>query len=278
MSRVFLFHWHATEAGERAARLRAMGHEVQVHSSRMDGSNTAGPKSIVSSPPDAVIVDLSRLPSHGIAVATWLRGRKGTRAIPLLFVPGEPAKTAKARDAFPDATFAPWPRLRHALRSAIARPVRDPVVPAPAGYSGTPLPQKLGIKAQSRAVLVRAPHDFAATLGALPAGARTADRLAGEADVILLFCRARSELQRDFPRAQALLAERGGLWACWPKKASGVPTDLDENTVRRLPRATEPRTGVSARITIMGATPPKNVRRSLATRSSTARRLNSATG
>ena len=234
MSRVFLFHWHEGEARERAAKLRAMGHEVAVHSSRSEGSNSGGPKSIAAEPPDAVVVDLSRLPSHGMAVATWLRGRKGTRAIPLVFVVGEPANTAKARDAFPDATFTPWPRLRAALRNAIARPVRDPVVPAPAGYSGTPLPQKLGIKARSRAVLVRAPHDFAATLGALPAGARTADRLAGEADLILLFCRALAELQRDFPRAQALLAEHGGLWACWPKKASGVPTDLDENRVRAV--------------------------------------------
>jgi hypothetical protein len=118
---------------------------------------------------------------------------------------------------------------KHAARSR-SRAIRR----APAGYSGTPLPQKLGIKEQSRAVLVRAPHDFAATLGTLPAGARVVDRLTGEADVILLFCRALAELQRDFPRAQALLAERGGLWACWPKKAAGVRTDLDENAVRAV--------------------------------------------
>ena len=120
--------------------------------------------------------------------------------------------------------------MKRVRAAKAARPIR----PTPAGYSGTPLPQKLGIKEQSRAVLVRAPHDFAATLGALPAGARLADRLAGEADVILLFCRALAELQRDFPRAQALLRERGGLWACWPKKASGVQTDLDENKVRAV--------------------------------------------
>jgi CheY-like chemotaxis protein len=234
VSRVFLVHWHQGEARERAAKLEAMGHEVAVHCSRMQGGDSSGPKAIAAEPPDAVIVDLSRLPSHGMAVATWLRGRKGTRAIPLVFVPGDAAKTAQVRAAFPDATFAPWPRLRATLAKAIARPVRDPVVPAPAGYSGTPLPKKLGIKEQSRVVLVRPPQDFAATLGALPAGAEVAERLGGAVDVILLFCRALRELQQDFPRARQALAERGGLWACWPKKASGVLTDLDENAVRAV--------------------------------------------
>jgi CheY-like chemotaxis protein len=234
VSRVFLFHWHEAEARERAAKLSAMGHEVAVHCSRMAGSNSGGPKSIVAEPPDAVIVDLSRLPSHGMAVATWLRGRKGTRAIPLVFVPGDAAKTAQARAVFPDATFAPWPRLRAALRKAIASPPADPVVPKRPDYSGTPLPQKLGIKEQGRLVLVRAPHDFATTLGAMPAGATKAYRLAGDADVILLFCRALAEVQQDFPRAKQRLAERGGLWVCWPKKASGLLTDLDENKVRAV--------------------------------------------
>jgi hypothetical protein len=230
VSRVFLVHWHQGEARERAGKLEAMGHEVVVHCSRTDGSDSSGPKAIAAEPPDAVIVDLSRLPSHGMAIATWLRGRKGTRAIPLVFVPGEPAKTAKARDAFPDAAFAPWPRLRATLAKAIARPVRDPVVPAPAGYSGTPLPKKLGIKPRTTVLLVGAPRGWEPTLGELPDDVVIRRGAIAKADMILWFVNSTKELRAGARKAARVFT--GGLWIAWPKKASGVPTDLSEDVVR----------------------------------------------
>ncbi|MCA8976881.1 MAG: DUF3052 domain-containing protein [Planctomycetes bacterium] len=105
-------------------------------------------------------------------------------------------------------------------------------MPKAADYSGTPLPQKLGIKAGARVALVRAPKGFAAVLGDLPDGCKATARLTGDCQVILLFCRALEQLRGDWPRAVDCLAERGGLWIAWPKQASGMLTDLDSNIVR----------------------------------------------
>ena len=94
-----------------------------------------------------------------------------------------------------------------------------------AGYSGTPLPRKLGIKDGSRVRLIGAPERFARALGVLP-------RRRGEADVIVLFAHSAAGLSRTFPSARKALRQDGGLWVAWPKKASGVSTDLTEASVR----------------------------------------------
>jgi hypothetical protein len=95
-----------------------------------------------------------------------------------------------------------------------------------AGYSGTQLHQKLGIKEGSRVRFARAPDGFASSLGVVP-------RARGEADVIVLFSRTSEQLKREFPRLRRCLHQRGGLWVAWPKKASGVPTDLSDEVLRR---------------------------------------------
>ena len=103
-----------------------------------------------------------------------------------------------------------------------------------AGYSGTPLPKKLGLKEQQRLVLLHAPAGF--SLGALPDGVQTSTRLAGKEplDVIVLFVKARAELERQFAGAAKRLTPAGRLWVAWPKKASGVASYISENTVREL--------------------------------------------
>ncbi|HVU04846.1 MAG TPA: hypothetical protein VHE30_24010 [Polyangiaceae bacterium] len=103
-----------------------------------------------------------------------------------------------------------------------------------AGYSSTPLPKKLGIKEGSRVLLLGAPKDFERTLGALPALASLARKAprGGPFDVVIRFFTSEAELGREFGHAKAHLATDGGLWIAWPKKASGVPTDVTENTVR----------------------------------------------
>jgi hypothetical protein len=94
-----------------------------------------------------------------------------------------------------------------------------------AGYSGTPLPKKLGIKETSRVRVLGGPEEFAQGLG-VELKAR------GEADVIVLFTRSARELTKAFGGARKSLHKDGGLWIAWPKKASGVVTDLNENVVR----------------------------------------------
>jgi hypothetical protein len=103
-----------------------------------------------------------------------------------------------------------------------------------AGYSGTPLIQKIGIKPGHRVLLRNHPASFVKDLGKLPEGAVSADRISGEANVIVYFTERLAELEKDFPRLSATLVPDGMLWIGWPKKASGRPTDLTEDIVRRV--------------------------------------------
>ncbi len=102
-----------------------------------------------------------------------------------------------------------------------------------AGYSGTPLPQKLGIRAGHRVALDRAPSGFEATLGALPEGVRLLPASRGrDFDVILLFVENLAALEARLRPAIEKMAPSTALWICWPKKTSPLATDVDENQVR----------------------------------------------
>ncbi|MGZ4311227.1 MAG: DUF3052 domain-containing protein [Solirubrobacteraceae bacterium] len=104
----------------------------------------------------------------------------------------------------------------------------------PAGYSGTPLPRKLGIKPEARLGLIGAPDGFDAVLGELPAGVSVRRRLQGSFDVLVGFFVRRAELERRLPACKSALDQAGGLWVAWPKRSSGVATDLGEGKVREL--------------------------------------------
>src|SRR5262245_5115333 len=108
---------------------------------------------------------------------------------------------------------------------------------ATAGYSGTPLPRKLGIKAGHRLALLNAPADFAKTLGALPSDVTVVKAFrSGDSpcDIVLFFTPSRAELTKEFTSLKDHLSASGGLWIAWPKKASGVPTDLTEDVIREI--------------------------------------------
>jgi hypothetical protein len=102
------------------------------------------------------------------------------------------------------------------------------------GYSGTPLPKKLGIVEGSRVAVVSPPDGFASTLGQLPDGTRLRAQARGRLDVIVFFVTRRAELARRFPVFARGLESDGGLWVAWPKKISGVATDLVFATVQRV--------------------------------------------
>jgi hypothetical protein len=101
-----------------------------------------------------------------------------------------------------------------------------------AGYSGTPLPRKLGIKPESRLALVNAPDGFDETLGELPERVEVRARARGPLDVIVFFTTSCAELRRRFDKLAYALDPGGALWVAWPKGSSGVQTDLTENVVR----------------------------------------------
>jgi len=96
-----------------------------------------------------------------------------------------------------------------------------------AGYSGTPLVKKLGIKAESRVLLDGAPEDFK-----LPGVEADGKATGGPYDVILCFCPDLARLAERWPELHALTTPAGALWIAWPKRSSGIRTDVTENLVR----------------------------------------------
>ena len=105
-----------------------------------------------------------------------------------------------------------------------------------AGYSQTPLPRKLGIGEDDEVALIGAPDGFYDTLGDLPEIATLHTDLADDAryDVIVAFVTERAELEAELPRLRARMAPACGLWIAWPKRASGVPTDMTDDAVRDI--------------------------------------------
>ena len=100
------------------------------------------------------------------------------------------------------------------------------------GYSGTPLARKLGIKEGASVLLLDAPEGFEAELEPLPGAVQLSRELEEGADVAVLFVTKRAELEARFLEVAGSLTPAGGFWVAWPKKASGVPTDLTENVLR----------------------------------------------
>lgn len=229
--RVRLIHWNDAEARERAARLEVAGYEVVA-----DVPNGPGfLRELRETPPAAVVIDLSRIPSQGRDVGLAIRQYRATRHVPLVFVEGEPAKMARARELLPDAAYTTWGRIRGALKATLSRPPADPVVPASrlAGYAGAPLAKKLGIRPGSTVALIGAPSGFERTLGRLPDGVVLRRRGGARRDLTLWFTRSRLELDRRVgPMAAALGG--GRLWIVWPKKASGLDSGLSQVVVRKV--------------------------------------------
>jgi len=106
----------------------------------------------------------------------------------------------------------------------------------PAGYSGTPLPVKLGIGEGDEVALIGAPERFEDALGGLPDVASLHTDLADDAryDIIVAFVTDRAELEDELPRLRARMAPACGLWIAWPKRSSGVATDVTDHVIRDI--------------------------------------------
>jgi hypothetical protein len=103
-----------------------------------------------------------------------------------------------------------------------------------AGYSGTPLAKKLGITAGCRMFVTAAPENYAALLAPLPQDVRRARKIDASTDLIHMFCTARKDLERGLKNAVRLMRSDAIIWVSWPKKASGVATDITEDTIREI--------------------------------------------
>ena len=103
-----------------------------------------------------------------------------------------------------------------------------------AGYSGKPLFEKLGIKAGARIAILNPPSGYARTLGKLPPRVTRKTTTTGQLDFIQFFTAEQRDLARRFAALERALTPAGMLWISWPKRASGVPTDLTENLIREI--------------------------------------------
>ena len=111
--RLFLFHWNEAEVEAHAARLRSWGWQVDMEA--QDGAR--GGSAVKANPPDAVVVYLTRLPSHGRETAHALRSMKATRQLPIIFVDGSGEALEKTKVKVPDATYAASTELRQVLEA-----------------------------------------------------------------------------------------------------------------------------------------------------------------
>src|SRR5512136_581128 len=155
MSRITLIHWNPEEAAARAGLLGRAGHTVACHS-----DSRAAPHALRENPPDAFVIDLSHIPSHGREIAVWLRQQKATRHVPIVFMEGDPDKTQRIRELLPDAVYAEWSKIRSAIKQAIQHAPAEPIVVGTFdSYSGAPLSKKLGLQAGARVALLGAPKN-----------------------------------------------------------------------------------------------------------------------
>ena len=232
MDRIRLIHWDKAEARIKAEKIRVSGYEVDCEP--FDGPPAL--RAMREHPPVAVVVDLTKSFSRGRDAGIALRYCATSRHVPLVFVEGDPQKVARIKELLPDAVYTTWPRIRNALKRAIANPPQDPVAPRSLleGYAGTPLPKKLGIKTGAVVALVNPPKNFEKTLGPLSQGVALRRQARGNNDLIVWFTTSRQDLEEGIKGKTKVLKERGGLWIAWPKKASGVASDLTQKDVREI--------------------------------------------
>jgi hypothetical protein len=208
--RVVVVHYDLDEAAALADRLRREGIDAEPY--RFLG--TRGFRHIRENPPAAVLIDLMRMPSYGRAMGGMLRETKSTRSIPLVFLEGDPEKTARVREALPDAIFAPLGRLAPALKRAVKTAPADPVVPA----RNVSVAYKLRVRAGDTVSLIGAPEGFESHLPG------AAVRRSRDGEVVLLFVKSAAALGRELPRLAT--APPRALWVLWPKRASRAAGDL----------------------------------------------------
>ena len=103
-----------------------------------------------------------------------------------------------------------------------------------AGYSGTPLAKKLGIKEQTSVVAVDAPNGYRRLLEPLPAAGRFSSKIDVTTDIVHVFSTEKSELSRELVSYRKKLGPNAAIWVSWPKKSAKVPTDITEDVVREL--------------------------------------------
>jgi CheY-like chemotaxis protein len=235
MPRVRLVHWKAEEAERCIDKLRKAGFTVE-YEERPDYSHM---REWRKSPPDALVIDLTRLPSHGREVATALRNYRDTRSVPLLFLDGEKEKVERARQALPDAEFTTSKELITAVKKAIKNrggqdrpPVRPPAMME--RYGSRSVAEKLGIKANQKIALLDPPAHLETILEGLPEGVEWVEADDGTPEMGLYFVADADGVRSAF----GLAKRRKNLKKLWiarkkaPARAKASVAVVSEQLVR----------------------------------------------
>jgi len=230
MANIRLIHWKPAEALEIIELLRAAGHEVAYD----EQINPGVSRQIHEKQPDAIVIDLSRLPSHGREVAVYLRGHKATRDIPLVFTGGAEEKVAAIRELLPDATYSTSRQLKSAIRSALKpRTGAAPIVPLQMmdRYAGRTPAQKMGIQPHTTAAVYDAPRGYAQALGQLPEGVTIHEEPAEPCAVTIWFAHNPEDFLAALPKLKRI-AVKTKLWVAWKKKSAAPTSRISEDFVR----------------------------------------------
>jgi len=226
---VRVIHWKEDEAQPLLTACRGAGFDVEYQA----GDGGIITRAIRTKPPDVLVIDLSRLPSHGREVAIWLRNTKGTRNIPIVFANGDPEKIAGVRERLPDAAYAVTAKIAAAIkRAAKSAPKRSLATP-PAIMERSrekSAAEKLGITASATVAIVEPPRDFPDLLGTLPDKVEFAE---DEAPLTLWFVHDRESLLNNL-RDMRAATTRTKLWLLWRKGSKGEA--LTQNALREITR------------------------------------------
>lgn len=206
------------------AQLKEAGFEA-IYSERTQSPSVVR---IKKEAPVAIVIDLSRMPSHGRYVGAWVRGSKSTREIPLVFVGGDPGKVERIQAEIPDAVYTSHAKLAQVLRKV--KPVKNPVVPKQImeGDPGRTNAQKMGITKAMRVGVIDAPIGYERVLGPLPDGVEVEEDPFKPGTVTVWFVYDPGEYEAALPERRRLAAKTR-LWIAWQK---GRRDGLNGNFIR----------------------------------------------
>ncbi len=223
--RLVLVHWKPAEVRDRIAGLEDLGFEVDVYSNQM-GSGLGKYRDDL---PCVVLISLERLPSHGRQIGSWFRTTKATAGVPFVFVGGKSDKVEAVRAVFADAVFTEWDDVEAAIRRARRRKQKA----GPTTECSTKeLWDKLEIREDYTVALLGAPAGFERTLGKVPSSVTMRKQARGQADLVVLFPKSVGDLAKRWPSAVRMLPDKRRIWVAWPKRASGVDSNVTQDLVR----------------------------------------------
>lgn len=227
--RVRFIHWKTEEAYPLVRLMEQAGFVVEFDELRYPDLM----REVKANPPDVIVIDLSRLPSHGRETGLGFRQNKATRGIPLVFLNGIAEKVARIQVELPDATFTHTEQLITVLQQLPPSSASTLVVPKShmERFAGTSLAGKLGLKPELIVFLSHVPDDVSKLLVAEGGSCVFVRRWSGKVQLAILFL---SEL-RDLTAATALLngpAVDIPVWLCWQKKSANPDTLITENMLR----------------------------------------------